>query len=325
MIKNAFIVGSGRSGTTLLGDILDLHPLICRWYEPYFIIDRHFRNAPNDCRTATDANDKVKDYIIGAFDHYRDRRNCQTVIDKSPRNSLKLPFLTEIFPKARFVHIVRDGRDATLSIYREWQKRLTILKKRNYIQAIQSIRKFLMRQPLLEHKFAAAMFEIGDFRDLSRRNMVFQRYKRWDGRIGWGPQFEGWQAVIDKVSILEFSALQWAKCLEAIVVDRIRIESERFLEIRYEDFLIQPQKTLAGIFEFLAVHFPPDIMDLMPTLKVSNYNKWRHGFSAEQKESIGPILQPLLSQFGYADDSSWYQQTDPKKTVTNPKEDTTND
>jgi hypothetical protein len=323
MIKNAFIIGSGRSGTTLLGDILDLHPLICRWYEPYFVFDRYFRNEPNDCRTSKDANDSVKKYISGAFDHFRDRRKCRTVIDKSPRNSLKIPFLLEIFPKARFIHIVRDGRDATLSIYREWQKRQTILNERNYYQALQTIRKFLVRQPLLEHKIAAAIFEIGDFRHIFCRKMVFQRYKRWCGRIGWGPRFEGWQDLIDKVSTLEFSALQWVKCLEAIVADRNRIEEDRYLEIRYEDFLMRPEKTLAGIFEFLKMPFPPGFMDLMPILKISNYNKWRDGFSTEQKESIGPILQPLLTQFGYADDRSWYQRTESLKTETKQRDDTT--
>lgn len=325
MIKNAFIVGSGRSGTTLLGDILDLHPLICRWYEPYFVMDRHFRDAPNDLRTAKVANAKVKKYITGAFGHYRDRRKCRIVIDKSPRNSLKLSFLLEIFPEARFVHIVRDGRDATLSIYREWQKRQTILNERNYYLAIRSIRRFLVRQPLLEHKIAAALFEIGNLRDVSSLKMAFQRYKRWEGRIGWGPRFEGWQAVIDKVSTLEFSALQWAKCLEAIVADRTKIKDDRYLEIRYEDFLTRPENTLAGIFEFLAVRFPPDFMDLMPTLKVSNYDKWRQGFSVEQKACIGPILQPLLSQFGYTDDRSWYQLADSKKTVMNQREIITDD
>jgi len=310
MIKNAFIVGSGRSGTTLLGDILDLHPSICCWYEPYFILDRYFRSAPNDCRVAKEANDNVKRHIKKAFDHYRHRRKCQTVVDKSPRNSLKIPFLLEIFPKAKFIHMVRDGRDVTLSIYKEWQKRQEILQNRNFFQALQRIRKFLARQPLLEHKFAAIMFEMGDFKNLFRRNLVFQRYKRWEGRIGWGPRFEGWQTVIDRVSTLEFSALQWAKCLEAIVTARIKIESDRFLEIRYEDFLKQPKKILKGIFEFLAVPFPSGFMDLMPPLKVSNYDKWRHAFSAQQKERMGPILQPLLLQFGYAKGSSWYQKAD---------------
>lgn len=310
MIENAFIVGSGRSGTTLLGDILDLHPLICCWYEPYFILDRYFRRAPNDCRVAGEANDNVKRHVIRAFDHYRKSRKCQTVVDKSPRNSLKISFLLEIFPKAKFIHMVRDGRDVTLSIYKEWQKRQKIINNRNFYQAFQTIRKFLARQPILQHKIAATMFEIGDVRNLFRRNPVFQRYERWDGRIGWGPRFEGWQTVIDRVSNLEFSALQWVKCLEAIAVNRIKIESDRFLEIRYEDFLIQPQNILTGIFEFLKVPMPSDFIDLIPSLKVSNYDKWRHAFSAEQKESIGPILQPLLSQFGYAKDSSWYQKAD---------------
>ena len=307
MIKNAFIIGSGRSGTTLLGDILDLHPLLCRWYEPYFVMDRYFRNAPNDCRAAKDANEKVEKYIKGAYDHFRKRRGCRTVIDKSPRNSLKLPFLLEIFPEARFIHIIRDGRDATLSIYKEWQKRQTILKKRKYYQAIQSIRKFLVRQPLFEHKIAAVLFEIANFRDISRLNMVFQRYKRWDGRVGWGPRFEGWQAEIDKVTTLELSALQWVKCLEAIVANRFIIKSNRYMEIRYEDFLIRPENILLEIFKFLALEFPPNFMDLIPTLKVTNYNKWRQGFSAEQKACIGPIIQPLLDQYGFADDDSWYQ------------------
>ena len=133
MIENAFIVGSGRSGTTLLGDILDLHSLICCWYEPYFILDRYFRNAPNDRRVAREANENVKRHIKRAFDYYRYKRKCHTVVDKSPRNSLKIPFLLEIFPKARFIHMVRDGRDVTLSISKEWQKRQEIFKNRTLI------------------------------------------------------------------------------------------------------------------------------------------------------------------------------------------------
>lgn len=36
--------------------------------------------------------------------------------DKTPQNVLALPLLAEAFPEAKFIHIVRDGRDAALSL-----------------------------------------------------------------------------------------------------------------------------------------------------------------------------------------------------------------
>jgi hypothetical protein len=306
--NQVFVVGSGRSGTTLIGDILDLHPQICRWYEPYFIMDHHFRHALNDCRTAMEANDEVKQQIINAFEGYRRRRGCQIIVDKSPRNSLKIPFLLAIFPKAKFIHVLRDGRDATLSIYREWQKRQHILReKKNFFQAMQAIQKFLARQPLLEHKVAALCFEIADWPDILKGKQAFPRFKRWEGQVGWGPRFEGWQVVIARVSTLEFSALQWAKCVDAIIAASHHFEADRFLEIRYEALLRQPEETLKQIFDFLEAPFPPGFMQNLPLLSADNFGKWAEGFSSEEKARLGPILQPLLNQLGYAKDDRWYK------------------
>ena len=83
-----FIVGSPRSGTTIFGELLDKHPLISQWYEPYFVWDRFFRMAPHDERTAEDANDRVKAQIYRDFNRYRKHKRCLVLIDKSPRNSL---------------------------------------------------------------------------------------------------------------------------------------------------------------------------------------------------------------------------------------------
>jgi hypothetical protein len=38
------------------------------------------------------------------------------VVEKSPRNALRIPFLRAVFPEARFVVIVRDGRDVACSL-----------------------------------------------------------------------------------------------------------------------------------------------------------------------------------------------------------------
>jgi hypothetical protein len=49
-------------------------------------------------------------------------------------------------------------------------------------------------------------------------------------------------------------------------------------------------------------------MQALPPLSAGNFGKWQVAFSSEEKARLGPILQPLLSQLGYAADDSWYNQ-----------------
>jgi hypothetical protein len=307
MPTSGFILGSPRSGTTLLGDILDLHPRIGRWYEPVFVLDRCFADAPDDCRRAKDASDEVKQYISNAFDDFQRRIGCDIVVAKTPGSCLKVPFLLELFPDAKFIHIVRDGRDATLSIHREWSKRASIVESEaNLRQAARVLWDFLDRQPFLDHKLAALSFEIGSFSNLlkGRRHMVY-RLRRWGSRTGWGPQFEGWQDAIDQVSTLEFNAMQWVKCVEAVLRETRILDGDQVTEVRYEELLERPEETLRSLCDFLETPLPGGFMTRLPELKVSNYGKWRRAFSDEEKALIGPILNPLLIQLGYAD-SDWY-------------------
>jgi hypothetical protein len=37
-------------------------------------------------------------------------------VEKSPRNSLRIPYIHAVLPRAKFIHIVRDGRDVTCSM-----------------------------------------------------------------------------------------------------------------------------------------------------------------------------------------------------------------
>lgn len=296
-----FIVGSPRSGTTLLGDILDCYPQIGRWYEPYFVLDRYFQYAPNDCRTVADATDEVKAYVSNAFETFRRKRNCQIVVDKTPRNSLRIPFLRQIFPQAKFIHMLRDGRDTTLSIHREWRKRENILESRkNFLQGIQVLKEFLDEHPFWEHKIAAFLFEIGNPTNILKgRSHLFYRLRRWNGRVGWGPQFEGWQSVIDQVSTLEFNAMQWAKCVEAVIEATPCLSPDNFLEVKYESLLAQPEEVLRQIVDFFGITASGDVDTHLAKLKRTNTGKWQTAFSTEEQQRIAPIINPLLEQFGY--------------------------
>ena len=67
----AFIVGSPRSGTTILSQVLDRHPEIAQWYEPYFVWNFHLDLKDNDVRGAWEASPKVKGFVRREFRYFK--------------------------------------------------------------------------------------------------------------------------------------------------------------------------------------------------------------------------------------------------------------
>ena len=306
-----FLIGSPRSGTTLLGEILGLHPAIGSWYEPSFILDRFFREAPHDRRTAQDATPKVIRFIHHEFKRFKQKRRCTIVVDKSPYNSLKLPFLNEIFSNAKFVHLVRDGRDVVLSMRREWQRRQAIAAGGldRWPARVRAVWHSLQRQPLWEHRLQALHFLLGGPLGVVCPSRWWP-YVRWEGKIGWGPRFPGWQDVINKVTLLEFCALQWRSCVETILTDstQLHLGEDRLLEVRYEDVLRAPKATLKRLLAFLDLSPPPGWFEQLPHLHRHNMGKWRTALSREERQRIGPILQPWLERLGYASSGGWMHE-----------------
>ncbi len=308
--QTVFIVGAPRSGTTILGDVLEAHPRVASWYEPYFVLDRYFRGASDDVREAQEATRDVKTFARQEFARYRRARGKPVVVDKSPRNSLKIPFLREIFPQAKFIHIQRDGRDTVLSMHKKWRDIEKAVDERNVKQAMLELYWLLARQPLWRHKWQALMFERGTLTfwqavRLQLRNL--QRIQAWDGRTGWGPQFRGWREVIDDVSTIEFNAYQWRACLEGILEAREKLQEDGlYLRVSYEDLLEYPKRELGRIFDYLEVEFPQDFFKSVPPLKSGNYNKWEQGLTGKQKQQVGPIIQPILKELGYTKDDNWF-------------------
>jgi len=298
-----FIVGSPRSGTTLLGEILDLHPDIGQWYEPYFVWRKFFRDAEDDQRTASEAAPKVKQYIKNSFVEYRRKIGHSIVVDKSPGNSLTIPFILEIFPDAHFIHVLRDGRDVTLSINKEWKKRQGIVSGGfSFSQALRIIKQWLKRQPFLKDKLKALWFETHGH--LFDRSKHFNRL-RWNGNVGWGPRFAGWKNDFSKYSNLEFNALQWVHCVETIRKNWQTIPENHRVEIRYEDLISNPQETISIALRFLKVDPSQDFFDALPEIAGNNYNKWRNEFSESEIDLIKPVLDPVLEEMNYVSRFPW--------------------
>lgn len=118
--KPIFIFGSPRSGTTFLGLCIAELPEISYHFEPVLT-----KAAARYVYTNQWSKGQAKAFYRSVYSwllriHFNgDLRFAE----KTPRNSFILPFLYEAFPDARFIHIIRDGRDASISLAkRPWYR-----------------------------------------------------------------------------------------------------------------------------------------------------------------------------------------------------------
>ena len=128
-----FVVSSPRSGSTLLFQTLaqapgiytvggeshnliegiaDLHPRAGGWH--------------SNRLTGVEATPAVAEELSKRFyTALRDREGRApngtiTMLEKTPKNSLRVPFLTTVYPDARFLYLYRDARETLSSMLEAW-------------------------------------------------------------------------------------------------------------------------------------------------------------------------------------------------------------
>ena len=125
----AFIVACGRSGTTILGKLLALHPEVCYLREPYHlwaaidpaldVTNLHVRTTPRLWWDAEHATDTIRARFARLILDARTRARRRVLVEKTPHNVYRIGLLEALTKgHARFVHIVRDGVDVARSIDR---------------------------------------------------------------------------------------------------------------------------------------------------------------------------------------------------------------
>ena len=121
-----FIIGCQRSGTTLLRLILDAHPRLSCGPESRFLAD--LAKVTGEEWPRIEPYGFPREYFIDRFAQlfhefqmgYAERRGKVRWGDKSPRYTLHLPFLDELFPNCQVIHVIRDGRDVVSSHRERW-------------------------------------------------------------------------------------------------------------------------------------------------------------------------------------------------------------
>lgn len=302
-MKVAFINGSPRSGTTILENILNGHPDIAEWYEPYYLWGKYFSSVENDIWTPAQLTPYIKRRIRGEFENFSRRTQKFIVLDKSPGHVFNIKIIQSIFPNAKWIHILRDGRDVTLSIHKEWVKRKEIVQKKDYRRLARVAKEMLQRQLFWKYRLMAILYEMKT--NLSVSPVDYLNKSKWKGQIGWGPRFEHWRQFLHTHSELEFNAMQWVESVEAVRQNWNGLADDDKIEFRYEDLLMNTEGTLSEIFTTLGVNADRNFFKNMPKLKHNNYKKWKLEFSDNELQAIKPILAPFIEKYGYGRPRDW--------------------
>ncbi|MHC4218184.1 MAG: sulfotransferase [Planctomycetota bacterium] len=128
--KVFFVIGCQKSGTTWVERLLDNHPNICCRGEGHFsdvagpLLEHAVRVYNEQDRTNQVLEPSellplvraLADRIMGRYLARCDDPGAIIAVgDRTPEGAIGVPSLNALYPDSRFIHVIRDGRDAAVS------------------------------------------------------------------------------------------------------------------------------------------------------------------------------------------------------------------
>lgn len=274
------LFGNTRSGTTIVQKLVSLHPDVVQWYEPRTLWLTADPGRPHDEFDESDATDKVKRHIRKQFLKYQKENGNCVVMEKTPANILKIPYVRAIFPEAIFLFIVRNPFSFISSAELKWQSSITG----------KGIRRRLKYTPITQlHHYAGRLAG-----DLVNKRILRRKYISI-----WGPRYKGMDQDLQTQDRLTVIARQWAVCSRKAESDLSHFDDGQVLRLRYEDFVEDPVSDL----ERICAHCGLEMTSVMESaakerVKSDRQDKWRR-FDPNDLAQILPEIEVEMKRHGY--------------------------
>lgn len=284
--KPLFIIGIGRSGSTIffdvlsehenaawLSDILSKYPSkpqlnnkLLRFLDfPVFGNYIRKRFQPSECYNFWER------YSKGFSTPFRDLtekdvtrksakqiRNALGIIPTKNRYMLLLKltgwprvgFINNIFPDAKFIHVIRDGRAVANSML----------------------------------------------------NVDFWWGWRGPNNWRWGDLSDIYMKEWEKYnnSFVALAAIQWKLLMDSYDIAKNKIKSENYLEIKYEDFCSSTKKSMKLACDFAGLEFTTKFENKIKKYKiVDSNNKWQNDLEEHQQKILNEVLEQYLVKYKY--------------------------
>ncbi|MDB4343879.1 sulfotransferase [Schleiferiaceae bacterium] len=240
-----FIIGAARSGTKILRDSLSKYSgepkvpfdinFIWKWGNIY---SEHDELKPDDFNLGL--HKKIEKYLKNY------QGNNEFLIEKTVSNTIRIPFLLEFYPDAKFVFLYREPLNVINSVFRQWYKP----RKFNYV--LNKIRY----TPL---QLTISLFIITIVRKLLKKSPKI-----------WGVNYPGIKKDLKEKPLLSVITLQWIYCYERALEGESLIPSDNRISVTYEDFVEDPGRILSNICQKFGM---PRVLDDIESLGVINNDK----------------------------------------------------
>lgn len=287
MVRKKFepvvIIGAPRSGTNMLRDVLTGFDDICTW--PCDEINYIWRHGnvqyPSDELPARLATPVIKQYIRKKFAAISREYKSRIVIEKTCANSLRVDFVNEVLPDARYIYIHRDGIDATGSAKLRWTAKLDIpyiLEKVRFV-------------PKLDLPFYA-------FRYFWAR--IYRFFSQESRLAFWGPALDNMPDILENHTLNEVCALQWQKCVDKAENELTKLSEDKVVRVKYEDFVTNPRDELNKILSFLNYESnESDIGSAVNGVSNKSLGKGRKALGEDDVKSLEALVGESLNRYGY--------------------------
>ena len=279
------LIGTHRSGTSwLFNQVFSQHPNLAGWNEPRYVWEWGNNYKPDDVLNAEDAKPQIVEHIRSRFAKFVQSEGKTRLFEKTPNNCLRLPFIHQVYPQAKIIHVVRDGRAV-------FSSSADMLENRFYRQDRLSdrLKEMIVESPLWGIPAYIPTIVGTIVAKLSKKPLKY-----------WGPKPQGWQNWVKNDSKNVILAKQWVETTEQALTDSKLIPSEFYYRFRYEDLITNPRETMASITDFLNLEQGEILVDYVAeTVNTSRKDLWRDSIDRETLQEIEPYLKPTLEKLGY--------------------------
>lgn len=273
------VVGAARSGTKIMREslsrVLDI-PAVP--YDVGYVWRHGNESAADDHLTRADVKPRTQRLVTSFLGKYADKQG--QVIEKTVGNTLRIPYVAELFPRARFVHLVRDGVDVTESARREWQRPSDLA--------------------YLRRKLRHVPWRVAP--NYGRKFVIAQTVGRW--RHGshastWGPRYRNIDRDLAESDLLTVCARQWQQCVVAARRD-LAAQPQTVIQVRYEEFIRSPTAVLSRIADALGSAVDPAALHETTTaISSAGAGRGRSRLDEPERELLREELGATLEELGY--------------------------
>ncbi|TWT34016.1 Sulfotransferase domain protein [Posidoniimonas corsicana] len=277
------ILGAARSGTRFLRSVIAASRAVgATPYDMNFVWRHGSESCPHDALPAAWVTERSASFIRNRLRDAAGLRtdDARSLVEKTVSNTLRAPYVQRVLPAARFIHLIRDGRDVVESSMRCWRDppRASYLLKKLRAYPLGSCLPYALKHGLRTARRAAGFS---------------------DAVSSWGPRYPGIDQDYANHPLALVCARQWQCCLDSFDEARGRISPDKLLEIRYEDLVTHPSQTALKLAEWLQLPDAHTVVSYATTHANDSSIGGRRRLSSDDQATVSRALGSTLERLGY--------------------------